>query len=77
MSKRILKGQIVSEKMDKTRVVLVERLKEHPKYKKRYKISRRYKAHDEKNEYHIGDQVYIEETKPMSRDKRWIVVKKI
>lgn len=77
MKGRILKGLIVSDKMEKTRVVLVTRLKEHPKYKKCYKVSRRFKAHDEKNEYHSGDTVLIQETKPMSKDKRWIILKKV
>lgn len=77
MKGRILKGLIVSDKMNKTKVVSVTRLKEHPKYKKRYKVSRRFKAHDEKNEYHSGDTVLIQETKPMSKDKRWIILNKI
>jgi len=74
--KRILKGEIVSDKMDKTVVVKVSRLKVHPKYKRRYRISRNFKAHDEKNEYHIGDKVIIQETRPLSKEKRWIVKKK-
>ena len=71
--KRILKGEIVSDKMDKTVVVKVSRLKVHPKYKKRYKITKRFKVHDEKNEYHTGDKVMIEETRPLSKEKRWEV----
>jgi len=74
--KRILKGEIVSDKMDKTVVVKVSRLKVHPKYKRRYRVSRNFKAHDEKNEYHIGDKVIIQETRPLSKEKRWIVKKK-
>jgi len=74
--KRILKGEIVSDKMDKTVVVKVSRLKVHPKYKRRYRISRNFKAHDEKNEYHMGDKVIIQETRPLSKEKRWIVKKK-
>lgn len=77
MPRRKLKGIIVSDKMDKTVVVSVETLKEHPKYKKRYKSTSRYKAHDEKNEYRIDDSVVIEETRPLSRGKRWRVVKKV
>lgn len=77
MPKKKLKGKIVSDSMDKTVVVEVERLKQHPKYKKRYQTSRKYKAHDEENEYQKGDQVVIKETKPISKDKRWKVIKKI
>lgn len=77
MIKRQLQGKVVSDKMQKTVVVKVERIKEHPKYKKRYKVHKKYKAHDEKGEYHVGDQVLIEESKPMSKEKRWQVVKKI
>lgn len=73
---RTLKGVVVSDKMQKTVVVLVTRLKKHPKYKKYYKVTERFKAHDEKGEYHIGDKVIIQETRPMSRDKRFTVVSK-
>lgn len=76
MPKRQLTGQVVSNKMAKTVVVEVERLKEHPKYKRRYKIHKKYKAHDEKGEYKTGDKVIIEESRPISKDKRWIVIKK-
>lgn len=75
--KRRLKGVIVSDKMNKTRVVLISRLKKHESYKKYYKISRRFKAHDEKNEYKTGETVVIEETRPMSREKRWRIISKI
>ncbi len=75
MAKRQLKGTILSDKMDKTVVVVVEKLKEHPKYKKRYKASRKYKAHDEKGEYKIGDKVVIEECRPLSKEKRWRVLR--
>ncbi len=77
MSKKILKGKIVSNKMAKTVVVEVLRVKEHPKYKKRYKKSKKYKAHHDKGNYKIGDDVLIEESKPISKDKRWKIVKKI
>ena len=77
MPKRQLKGVVVSDKMQKTVVVKVERIKEHPKYKKRYKVHKKYKAHDEKGEYHIGDKVVIESTRPISKKKRWRVVKRI
>jgi len=75
--RRRLQGVVVSDKMVKTVVVRVERMKLHPKYKKRYIMSKKYKAHDEKGEYHAGDKVIIEETRPISKDKRWRVVIKI
>ncbi len=71
--KRILRGEVISDKMDKTVVVQVSRLKIHPKYKRHYKITKRFKVHDEKNECHVGDKVMIEETKPLSKEKRWKV----
>ncbi|MEK7629789.1 MAG: 30S ribosomal protein S17 [Patescibacteria group bacterium] len=74
---RKLKGLVVSDKMNKTRVVLVERLKKHERYLKYYKISQRFKAHDEKNEYKTGDKVIIEETRPISKEKRWRILSKI
>ena len=77
MAKKTLQGIVVSDKMQKTVVVEVERIKEHPKYKRRYKIHKKYKAHDEENQYHIGDQVLIKETRPMSKEKRWIVIGKV
>ncbi len=77
LKKRVLQGTVVSDKMAKTRVVLVSRVVEHPKYKKRYTVSRRFKAHDEANEYHTGDVVRIEETRPLSRDKRWKIISKV
>lgn len=77
MQKKQLIGIVVSDKMDKTRVVRVETLKTHPKYKRRYRSHKRYKAHDEKNEYTAGDKVLIEEERPLSKDKRWIIVKKV
>jgi len=75
MPKKKLKGTVISDKMQKTVVVRVERIKAHPKYKKRYKISKNYKAHDEKQAYKIGDKVVIEECRPISKDKSWRVVK--
>ncbi|MCP6719605.1 MAG: 30S ribosomal protein S17 [Patescibacteria group bacterium] len=77
MSKKRLKGIVVSDKMQKTIVVKVERIKEHKKYKRRYKVNKKYKAHDEKGEYKIGDKVIIEECRPISKDKRWRAVGKI
>ncbi|OGG39005.1 30S ribosomal protein S17 [Candidatus Jorgensenbacteria bacterium GWC1_48_12] len=74
---RKLQGTVVSDKMSKTRVVAVERLKKHKRYGKYYKVTERYKAHDEKNEYKTGDKVVIQESRPLSRDKRWVIVEKI
>ncbi|MCK5123166.1 MAG: 30S ribosomal protein S17 [Candidatus Pacebacteria bacterium] len=65
-------GIVVSDKMDKTVVVKIDRLKMHAKYKKKYKVSKKYKAHDEGNEFKIGDKVMIMETKPISKDKKWV-----
>ncbi len=77
MPKKQLKGIIVSDKMQKTMVVEVERIKKHPKYKKRYKVHKKYKAHNEKGEFKIGDEVIIEECRPLSKDKRWQVIGKV
>ncbi|MDP3794325.1 MAG: 30S ribosomal protein S17 [bacterium] len=71
---KLLKGTVVSDKMSKTVVVSVGRLAKHPKYKRYYKTTKRYKAHDGAGMYHVGDEVLIRETKPISRDKRWLVV---
>lgn len=73
---RILKGVVVSDKMNKTAVVSVVRLKKHPKYKKYFKVTKRFKAHDEANEYLEGDRVVIKETRPLSKEKRWVIVGK-
>lgn len=70
-------GTIVSDKMDKTVVVKVDTRKRHPKYHKSYTVTTRYKAHDEGNEYHKGDKVVIESTRPYSRDKQFKVLKKV
>ncbi len=72
-----LQGKVISDKMDKTVVVEVERVKEHPRYKKRFKVHKKYKAHDEKKECKIGDVVIIEETRPISKDKKWRVIGKV
>jgi small subunit ribosomal protein S17 len=77
MPKKQLTGKIVSDKMQKTVVVEIERTKEHPKYKRRYKVRKKYKAHDEKGEYKAGDRVIIEECRPISKEKKWKVVKRI
>jgi len=74
MPKKRLQGIVVSDKMQKTVVVKVERQKFHPKFKVYYKVHKKYKAHDEKNECKIGDRVVIEETRPLSKEKRWRVV---
>lgn len=71
-----LTGTVVSDKMDKTVVVEVTRLKQHPRYKKRYEVSKKYKAHDEREQYHPGDRVVIEECRPLSKDKKWRVIGK-
>jgi len=64
-------GLVVSDKMDKTRVVAVERTFRHPRYERVVKRTTRFKAHDERNETHVGDRVLIVETRPLSKDKRW------
>lgn len=66
-------GQVVSNKMDKTVVVVVERLARHPLYKKVIKIRKRFKAHDADNACQIGDMVRIVESRPLSKEKRWVV----
>ncbi|PWB64460.1 MAG: 30S ribosomal protein S17 [Deltaproteobacteria bacterium] len=66
-------GTVVSDRMDKTVVVRVERLVPHPVYKKYVKRRTTYKAHDEKNEFRVGDRVEIVETRPLSKEKRWRV----
>ena len=74
---RELKGIVVSDKMQKTVVVKVDTSKQHPIYKKRYVVSNKYKAHDEYGQYKIGDHVVIRQVKPISKDKKWKVIKKI
>ena len=73
--RNILKGVVVSDKMDKTVVVSVSRFVKHPLYGKFYKISKKYKAHDAGNKYKTGDKVEIMETKPISKDKHFKVIK--
>lgn len=70
------KGVVVSDKMDKTIVVEVTRLAMHAKYKKRYKVTKRYLAHDAKEEYGVGDKVIIASTRPTSKNKSWKVIGK-
>lgn len=76
MAKNQLKGKVVSNKMKKTVVVEVEGIKIDRKYKRRYNYLKSYKAHDEKEECKIGDEVIIEGCRPMSKDKKWRVVKR-
>jgi len=72
---KVLKGVVISDKMDKTIVVQVTRFVEHKKYGKRIKKTKKYKVHDEDNSKKIGDLVEIEETKPISKDKHFKVIK--
>jgi len=72
-----LKGIVISDAMDKTVVVLVDRYIKHPKYKKYIKKRKKYKVHDEKNEYKKGDKVIIQECRPISKDKHFKVIEKI
>lgn len=74
---RTLKGVVVSDKMDKTIVVAVKTLKKHLRYKRRYVSTKRYKAHDEKNQCKVGNKVVIQECRPISKEKCWRVVKTI
>jgi len=76
-NKQTLKGKVVSDAMAKTVVVEVFRYVMHPKYKKYFKRSKKYSAHDEKNEFKIGDTVVIESSRPISKTKKWIVKEKI
>ena len=77
MPKRILQGVVVSDKNEKTIVVLVERRLRHPVLKKTVRLSKKYHAHDENNEAKSGDIVRIEETRPLSKQKRWTLVEKV
>jgi small subunit ribosomal protein S17 len=74
VSKKIYTGKVISNKMDKTVVVAVTRLFQHPVYKKTVKRVTKFKAHDEKNRFNIGDTVKIIETRPLSKEKRWVVI---
>ena len=76
MPKRRLIGKVVSDKMQKTVVVQVQRFRQHAKYLRRLTVHKKYKAHAESQEYHIGDTVIIEETRPLSKDKSWVVISK-
>lgn len=72
--RKVRRGTVVSDRMDKTVVVSVERVFAHPLYTKQVKRGHHYYAHDEENEYRVGDLVRIEETRPISRRKRWRVI---
>ncbi|MFA7549282.1 MAG: 30S ribosomal protein S17 [Sedimentibacter sp.] len=73
-NRKVRIGKVVSDKMDKTIVVATERLVEHPLYKKRIKMTKKYKAHDEENQCKTGDTVKIMETRPLSKEKCWRLV---
>jgi len=74
-SRKTRSGKVVSNKMDKTIVVAIETTKRHPLYKKTMRVTKKYKAHDENNEANIGDVVLIMETRPLSKEKCWRLVK--
>jgi len=74
ISRKILSGVVVSDKMDKTVVVKVSRFVKHKKYGKYYKVSKKYKAHDPENKYKTGDKVKIAETRPISKEKKFKVL---
>ncbi len=74
-NKRKLQGIVKSKKMAKTIVVEVVRMKMHPKYKKQYKVSKKYKVHDEKQIASMGDKVIFEECRPLSKEKKWRLIK--
>lgn len=74
MPKRILQGTVVSDKNDKTVVVKVERRFTHPLLKKTVRRTKNYQAHDTDNKHQVGDQVTIQESRPISKNKRWIVI---
>lgn len=76
-SKQQMQGVVTSSSMDKTVVVRVDMRKRHPKYHKAYTVSKKYKAHDEANEYAVGDTVIIESTRPISKDKKFKVLRKV
>ena len=73
-TKKAKKGKVVSDRMDKTIVVEVTNLLTHRKYHKKYKDTKRYSVHDENNSYKVGDEVLFNECKPMSKNKKWIVI---
>jgi len=74
-SQRVRYGVVTSDKMDKTIVVVVESLRKHPRYKKYIKRTRKYKIHDERNECNVGDTITFVETRPISKQKNWKLLK--
>ncbi|MEK7134810.1 MAG: 30S ribosomal protein S17 [Patescibacteria group bacterium] len=74
---KTLRGVVISDKMVKTVVIKVEQYKKHPRYNRFYRSNKKYKAHDEKGEFHTGDRVIIKEVRPISKDKHFVVVEKI
>ncbi|WFG97318.1 30S ribosomal protein S17 [Spiroplasma citri] len=76
-SRKVLQGRVISDKSKKTITVLVETYKNHPLYKKRVKYSKKYLAHDEQNQAHIGDKVSIMETRPLSKTKHFRLIEVI
>ncbi len=76
MAKKLI-GEVVSTKMDKTAVVAITRLKSHPLYQKRYRVTKRLLVHDPDNQLKLGDRVELVETRPLSRHKRWAVAAKL
>jgi small subunit ribosomal protein S17 len=74
LKRKVRSGRVVSDKMDKTRVVAVDRVTRHPLYGKIIRRTKKYKFHDETNESRVGDIVKIMETRPLSKDKRWTLV---
>jgi len=74
MINKVYAGKVISNKMDKTVVVAVTRTFQHPVYKKTVKKVSKFKAHDEANQCKVGDEVKITETRPLSKDKRWLVL---
>jgi small subunit ribosomal protein S17 len=77
MPKRVLQGVVVSNKTQKTVTVLVERKFLHPVYKKTVRSSKKYAAHDETNQYKVGDIVRIQESRPLSKTKKWVAIEKL
>lgn len=73
-ARKVREGLVVSDKMDKTAVVSIVRLKRHPLYGRVQRVTKRIKAHDENNECHVGDRVRIMETRPLSKDKNWRIL---
>lgn len=71
---RVIKGVVVSDKMDKTVVVKVDRLVKHPKYHKRYLVSKKYKVHDPENKLKTGEEASFVECRPISKDKKWRIL---